>query len=58
VGAAPERSSVLVELEALQNDLLQRLDELDRQVRGVLKEWTSTRQSELTVISPEPTQGE
>jgi len=46
VEAASERNAVLVELETLQNDLIQRLDDLDHRVCEVLKQWSSIRQSE------------
>lgn len=44
--AARERNRTLVEIEALQNDLIARLDDLDRRVCRVLKEWNSTREND------------
>ncbi|MBN2217920.1 MAG: hypothetical protein JW719_11150 [Pirellulales bacterium] len=49
----PERHTALVELEALQDDLIARLDDLDHRVSQVLKQWTSTRQTETP---PSPVQ--
>ena len=49
VQTVPERNSVLAEMEAAQNDLLARLDDLDQRVCRVLKEWTSSRQDEATI---------
>lgn len=46
--AATERTSLLDELEDLQNELMVQLDDLDQRVCGVLKEWTSSRRTEAT----------
>jgi hypothetical protein len=54
VEAAQERNSTLVELEAMQNDLIGRLDDLDQRVCRVLKEWTATRESEAPASFPDP----
>ncbi len=38
--------TIFSELENLQNDLLKRLDDLDRRVKQVLDDWTMTRKEE------------
>jgi hypothetical protein len=49
VEASVDRNNVLVQLESLQDDLLERLDDLDRRVCLVLKEWTTVRGGEMPV---------
>ncbi len=44
--AASEQTSLLDELEGLQNELIVQLDDLDQRVCRVLKEWTGARRSD------------
>jgi hypothetical protein len=53
VEATRQRHGLLVELETLQTDLLERLDDLDQRVYEVLKQWNGSRQSELAPLAPE-----
>ena len=49
---APERMSLLAEMEAMQDDLIARLDELDQRVCRTIKEWNSRRQDSSSTLSP------
>jgi hypothetical protein len=51
VEATRQRHGLLVELETLQIDLLERLDNLDQRVCRVLKQWTGSQPSESAPLA-------
>ena len=52
VTLADDSQGIIVELEALQNDLLARLDDLNNRVEAVILEWTAERKAEQEADEP------
>jgi hypothetical protein len=49
------RLAAIRQLDALQNDLLRRIDDLDKRVAGTLEDWVSLRKVEnAAVADPAP----
>jgi hypothetical protein len=46
----PRHLDIILELDTLQNDLLERIDDLDRQVSRVLVECNATRNAESAAV--------
>jgi hypothetical protein len=53
----PHQLDILVDLEARHDDLLRRLEELDKRVEKVLAEWQPARKPDPTLApnAPQPT---
>lgn len=51
----PHQLDILVDLEARHDDLLRRLEELDKRVEKVLAEWQPARKPDLA-LTPNPPQ--